>query len=167
MCTMKIATKFSSCLWGHKGNLFEWLFVCVGVLHWNYMGKTIIFFLLFHPSICFGLCRVVPRACYHVVNETWKNDNKYYNQISTWKMTSSRNLLNSVHKSTIAYHILTYRILYCALWVGWSIPISFNMQLQSQLFQHNYFVISVRATQLIIHNLFKTEPEPSCFAVLY
>lgn len=60
-------------------------------------------------------------------------------------------------QSTIAYHILYLHIeFFIALfWVGWSIPISFNMQLQSQLFQHNYFVISVRTTQLIIHNLFE------------
>lgn len=34
--------------------------------------------------LCLWLCRVV--------NETWKNDNRYNNQIFTWKMTSSLKL---------------------------------------------------------------------------
>lgn len=130
---MKIATKFSSCLWGHKGNLFEWLFVCVcvGVLHWNYMGKTsakaIIFFLLLNLSICFGLCRVVPRACYHVVNETWKNDNKYYNQISTWKMTSSRKLLDSEHSPQSHTIYFTYISNSLLRTFGWDGPFPFHL----------------------------------------
>lgn len=113
-CAMEIAAKFSSCLPGHKGNLFEWLFVCL----WNYMGttcpKTIIFFLSLQLTshfvwiglVLFGFARFV-LCCFmclcRAVNETWKNDNKYYNQISTRKMTNSRKL----HGFSATHHILT------------------------------------------------------------
>lgn len=58
-------------------------------------------------------------------------------------MTSSRELF----EFSATHHILTSNYSY-RFGREWSIPIriSFNMQLQSQLFQHNYFVISAPHT---------------------
>lgn len=173
---MEIAAKFSSCcLSGHKGNLFEWLFVCVCLLcmfvklHENcrpnnhnflsfspsHMPFCLDWFGLVLSGFALGLC--CSMCLCRAVNEIWKNDNKYYNQISTCKMTSSRKLLNSV---LLLPTIYLHRIIHTAS--GGDGPFPFHSICNYKANCFNIIISSflrAHTTQLIIQNLFPATTE--------
>lgn len=65
---------------------------------------SLVWFVLVRFVPCCSMC-----LC-HVVNETWKNDNKYYNQISTWEMTSSQELLYAVLPTIYLHRIIHFAL---------------------------------------------------------
>lgn len=105
----------------------------------------------FALGLCCSMC-----LC-RAVNEIWKNDNKYYNQISTWKMTSSRKLLNSV---LLLPTIYLHRIIHTAS--GGDGPFPFHSICNYKANCFNIIISSflrAHTIQLIIQNLFPATTE--------